>query len=255
MPRRSKAQLAALAVGRLRTQGQNPTVAEQLKSTKAKLNTAKSALGRLQSTQTQLVSSTEDYKGVYKALRNERRKHQRAIHIKILKTADAQAAQVDAARAITLLDNANSKNKDLRSQLTSLLEQCVIERQSTTQKIKSLEGALSETRHKNRIYARQCARIPEIKKTAVKKANKENKKVNLLHKGVYSPAARQLARVLTHAGCSRQYVSKVIKIVCETAGIEVKGDMSRRTVGRVILEGGMASEVQLGHEIMATEGK
>lgn len=96
MPRRSKTQQAALAAGRLRSHGQNPTVAEQLESTKAELHTAKSTLAKFQFTQNKLVSSAEEYKTLYKSLCNECRKVQRAIHIKILKTADAQAAQVNA---------------------------------------------------------------------------------------------------------------------------------------------------------------
>jgi len=42
-------------------------------------------------------------------------------------------------------------------------------------------------------------------------------------KGTYSTESRQLARLLTKAGCSREYVGQVIQAVCRSAGINVKG--------------------------------
>lgn len=255
MPRRSKAQKDVLAAARLRAYGENPTVEEKLETVRSELKVAKATIGRFKFAQAQLVSSEEDYKELYKNLRNERRKVQRAMHIKILTAAAAKTAQEDAARAIALLEGANSENKNLREELSHLLERGIIERQDANRRIDSLEGILAETRHKARIYARQCERIPDVKRTAVKRANKENKKISLLHKGVYSPVAWDLARVLTKAGCSRDYVGKVISSVCKSAGIEVKGEMSRRTVGRAILEGGIAAKIQLAHEVLQAEGK
>lgn len=82
MPHRSKAQQTALAAGRLRSHGQNPTVAEQLESTKAELQAAKSTLAKFQFTQNKLVSSAEEYKTLYKSLRNECRKVQRVAYFK-----------------------------------------------------------------------------------------------------------------------------------------------------------------------------
>jgi hypothetical protein len=93
-------------------------------------------------------------------------------------------------------------------------------------KIKTLEVTLAETRHKAHIYARQNDHIPDIKKTAVKRTNKENQTHKLLHKSVYSPVSQELAQILTKAGCSRDYVGKVISIVCKSAGVEVQGKMS-----------------------------
>jgi hypothetical protein len=66
-----------------------------------------------------------------------------------------------------------------------------------------------------------------------------------------------LARLLVKAGCSRGYVGNVVNAVFKTAGITVRGNrtMSRRTVGRSILEGGIAAQVQLGYEIEKTKDK
>jgi hypothetical protein len=54
---------------------------------------------------------------------------------------------------------------------------------------------------------------------------------------------------LVQAGCSRAYVDQVIHEVFKTAGISVRGNISRRTVSRVVLEGYYAAQMQLGYEM------
>ena len=54
---------------------------------------------------------------------------------------------------------------------------------------------------------------------------------------------------MTAAGCSKEYVGAMIEVICEAAGVTVDAVMSSCTVGRAILEGGIASELQIGHEI------
>ncbi|KAJ3831591.1 hypothetical protein F5878DRAFT_549340 [Lentinula raphanica] len=71
--------------------------------------------------------------------------------------------------------------------------------------------------------------------------------------GAYSNKARELAREMTAAGCSREKVGRLIQLIGRTFGIDIKG-MSRRTVSRVIIEGWVASKVQLAHEIKNSEG-
>ena len=78
-------------------------------------------------------------------------------------------------------------------------------------------------------------------KRAVKSADKENT-FKLVHKGVYGPQARALAHTLVAAKCSQEYVGGVILAVCKSAGVAVKGKMSRCTVSRAILEGGVAAQ-------------
>jgi hypothetical protein len=71
----------------------------------------------------------------------------------------------------------------------------------------------------------------------------------MLHQGTYSPIARAVAHVLVKAGCSHEHIGLVIQTVCKTAGVEVGGKMSCRTVGRCILEGGIAVKIQLGFKM------
>lgn len=100
--------------------------------------------------------------------------------------------------------------------------------------------------------------MPEIKAKAAErsknKADKENHNFRLLEKGIYKPKVRELACTLVAAGCSQEYVGGLIQTSCENAGLTITNKMSRRTVSRAILEGGVAAKVQLGHELTQTKG-
>ncbi|KAH8809703.1 hypothetical protein DL96DRAFT_1426901, partial [Flagelloscypha sp. PMI_526] len=71
----------------------------------------------------------------------------------------------------------------------------------------------------------------------------------LLHKGIYTPTARSLARWLVHFGCSQKRVGIAIQKVASVFGIPNAPRMSPDTVRRAITEGGIASTVQLGREM------
>ncbi|KAJ7607525.1 hypothetical protein FB45DRAFT_1131324 [Roridomyces roridus] len=72
----------------------------------------------------------------------------------------------------------------------------------------------------------------------------------------YSPDARELGRQLTEDGCVAERVEHAVLSCAKAFGIRVKRDefMSRRTVTRAVDEGGKYGEIQLGREIMESEG-
>ena len=147
----------------------------------------------------------------------------------------------------------------MKHELSRLLERCSLEASQSKAKQVDLDTKLVAFKKENHILKKRCDRAPKIRANAVnrakKAANKENRTCKLLHKGAYSPQARELARMLVSAGCSRGYVSNVIHAVCKNAGVAVQGSMSRRTVSRAILEGGIAAKIQIGHELAQAEGK
>ncbi|THU77493.1 hypothetical protein K435DRAFT_738419, partial [Dendrothele bispora CBS 962.96] len=63
---------------------------------------------------------------------------------------------------------------------------------------------------------------------------------------------RAMARTLVKYGCARGKIGGIIRNVAALFGIEVKNEMSRRTVGRTVLEGWVAAQIQLGHELERT---
>lgn len=82
---------------------------------------------------------------------------------------------------------------------------------------------------------------------------KEHTTHNLLSKGVYTEATRNLICLLVKAGCSRGYVGEVIQAVLKSAGITAIGNISRTTVSRIITEGYYAAQIQLAYEMQNAE--
>lgn len=73
--------------------------------------------------------------------------------------------------------------------------------------------------------------------------------------GAYTPEAGAMARMLVKAGCSQGQVGAVIKYVGKQAGLEVQGKLSRRTVQRALIEGGVALRLQICYEMADADGK
>jgi hypothetical protein len=240
------------------------SVQEKLVATESALSSASANLDKAQD---QLHAVENKCAGLYSTLRVERRKLQRTAarkglleqQIKLLKSVELPSTKSDAAHAIQLLHETKSEKMHLESKLSQLMETCALEASHSRQKQSDLQNQLVVLKKKNRNLQKCSDRMPEIKAKAIKcakdYANKENRTYKLLQKGVYSPQSRELARTLVAAGCSREYVAKVIKAVCKNAGVTVHGSMSRRTVSRAVLEGGIAAQIQIGYELAQADGK
>ena len=73
--------------------------------------------------------------------------------------------------------------------------------------------------------------------------------------GVVTPVAREMIRELSALNVAGTSVNAVIHTVGNWLGYKVEDAVSERTVGRIILEGGVAAKLQIVHEISSTEGK
>ena len=283
--KRSNAQKAQLALVHTKCLGaETPTLVEEdttsdadtmslkssLISTQEELLATKLALGStnniLVETQNQLQVAETKTKILYGDLRVQRRKFQRTAakkkglqdHIKLLESVELRPTKRDPARAICLLDTSCAENATLKNKLSVLLDRCAHEAAQAKDLEVELRAELHEARKQNFTLQKQCDRAPEIKAKAIEcskiKADKENHTFRLLEKGIYKPKVRELARTLVAAGCSQEYVGGLVQTICENAGLTVSNKMSRRTVSRALLEGGVAAKVQLGHELAQTKG-
>ena len=89
---------------------------------------------------------------------------------------------------------------------------------------------------------------------SVKKQILNQKSVHhLMHKGVFTEETRNVVHLLVKAGCSRNYIGKVISTVLESAGIKTVGDISNPSITRILREGFFAAQIQLGHEMKDAE--
>lgn len=225
------------------------------------------AAASLVKTQAMLQIAEEKAADIYSTFRTVKRKLQRTVvkkskleaQIALLQSVELPAAKKDAAQAIRLLGKTQIENADMKNKLSHLMEKCAVEAGQAIVTRSELKAELAESKCKNCALQKRCDRGPATTAKAVKRAkhnsDKENRTYRLLSKGAYKPQARELARVLVAAGCSKEYVGSVIQMICKKAGVTVQGKMSRRTVSRAILEGGIAAEIQLGHELTQAKGR
>ncbi|KAH9915346.1 hypothetical protein B0H21DRAFT_703393, partial [Amylocystis lapponica] len=134
---------------------------------------------------------------------------------------------------------------------------------ASTTALAEADKTVTYYRHQNKAYQRKIHilqlrsdRAPRAMENAISMAKKTAHKraltLSLRHRGTFTPQARALARALVKSGCSQHTVATVIARVAHAMGASVKHNMSRRTVQRAILEGGVAAKVQLGHEMSHT---
>jgi hypothetical protein len=74
---------------------------------------------------------------------------------------------------------------------------------------------------------------------------------NMKDSTIITDECRQLVRDLV----SLNIVSEVIRIVAETLQVQVEGSIAVRSVGRIVLEGLVASNAQIAEEIMEGDSK
>lgn len=180
--------------------------------------------------------------------RNERRKTQRLEKRMNLLKDDHKASKAE----IKCLQRV-AKKSDLELKNTQEDHSRIVKTYETT--ISKSRETVKTMRKMNRALKARSDRAPGILKKAVQKSRLRSETIKLTQRGTYTPKARALARVIAHSGCARENVGKVMKDVGEFLGIKVKRSMSRRTVGRSILEGGIAAKVQLGFELTKAKGE
>jgi hypothetical protein len=115
---------------------------------------------------------------------------------------------------------------------------------------------------KARIYnaARAMAgRVPQQKARAVTKALEKAQAVvpnerHMKKKGIVQDECWEMLRDLQTLNVPVEKLNEVVHVVGRGFGLEIKDNVSTRTIGRVMREGGIASEMQLVHEIDVAKG-
>ena len=204
---------------------------------------------------------------LYKSLRVERRARQRADKRKqvlseniaeLRETTEIQLQkqkelEKSAAKTESEIKQIEFSNSQLRTELLSNVQIFAKEMALSRQLLSSSKAALKGSKSEIYNLKRKCSRAAKKQENAVKQAQakvaKEKTTFYLLKKGVYSQEVRNLVRTLTSAGCSQQHIMDIIKAVLETAGVTAVGNISTRTIARIIREGYFAACVQLGFEM------
>jgi hypothetical protein len=127
-------------------------------------------------------------------------------------------------------------------------------------------GTLAHTQERNSILQQRVdklcmhsapAAVSKSKaiQNAVSKARISAKTYQLKKKGTVVNDAWSLSRDLVQLGVPVTKVNDAIHRVSRTVGVTVLGDISNRTVCWTVLEGGVASEIQIADELCQTGGK
>jgi hypothetical protein len=169
------------------------------------------------------------------------------------KSAGLKKITTSASETIKKLLSLEKENSALRAELLATLTRCAAEATESQQRLSSTNKKLKGSRLLASNLAMRCKRATAVKDKAVNRAREqvqqERSVHSLLSKGVYSEDTRNLVRLLVQAGCVRGRVSEVIHAVFQVAGVTVRGNISRRTVSRIVLEGYFAAVLQIAFEM------
>ena len=179
--------------------------------------------------------------------------------IQILKSAESKSsahvktATNNAEKAIYSLIRAEKENSTLKSELSQCLQRCQADMNKCRTTVLALTKKLRDSKAVTRNLEKKNARATAVHENSLRRARAKvlaDRSVHrLFNKGTFTNKTRNLVRLLIQAGCSQGYITQVIHAVFNTAGITVIGDVSRRSVSRIVAEGFIAAQVQLGHEM------
>ena len=223
---------------------------------------------KLQQLKTALDSLQKKYNERYQELRLESQTakcrqtkiEQLEERMKILKEAEIQANKKFskyAQDAKASLDYLKATNSSLEDELAVSLERWNTELSVTTVKLGESKARKKELQKEVTQLRKQTRRSKDVRERAVAatkaKIEKEKSIFHLMKKGVFTNETRKLVQILVRAGCSRNYINEVIVAVLKSAGVDVVGGISRTSVGRILREGYIAAQIQLGYEMQQTE--
>ncbi|KAJ7064012.1 hypothetical protein C8F01DRAFT_955585, partial [Mycena amicta] len=133
-----------------------------------------------------------------------------------------------------------------------------LDRSLTAEELASTKGVeLSQLRMKMQALTSRLKRYDSLKEKlrTGNKADKTSLRARMKRGRAYKGEIRELARILIACGCKQGRVGEVVQKVAGTFGIDLEQVLSRRTVGRIALEGLVIARMQLGFELSKTQGK
>jgi flagellar biosynthesis GTPase FlhF len=189
-----------------------------------------------------------DYKAEYQ---NLQRKYRHAVSYKkklqaVLDTQKSKAVHSQKAENLVLQRTAQSKHRE--AQLKLAVEKAHSDGQLSKDTIVML-------RKKNKALQQRLRRTAKSLSVSIERGKSKARFGRVTQKGIYTAQARKLARMMVDAGCARGKVGTLMERVGKIFGVSIDRTMSRRTVSRAILEGGIAAKMQVAYEIGLNQGK
>ncbi|KAJ7708165.1 hypothetical protein B0H17DRAFT_1191658 [Mycena rosella] len=243
------------------------TTEKLLESTSKRLDASNQALLAVQKSlttttthliQTRASLALRNNTHLYNLLRVERRKTQRYRLAKLSLSIELKEGAVSltiAERSLAFAITARDEALEVAVHARASLQR----RQNDTDvQIAKYKRVLGESQKKIRSLQTKNLRSLRSRTKAAKKATTaaevNQNRWELMKNGVYTAQAKGLMRVVEKAGCAQGKVGAVIHSIAKAAGLIVKGKMSRRTVQRALIEGGVAARIQISHEAAQADG-
>ncbi|TFY50258.1 hypothetical protein EVG20_g11625, partial [Dentipellis fragilis] len=201
----------------------------------------------------------------YKSLRNERRKTVRAkqasTHLKTrVRTLEASVQHLSAQLVPPSLGSLDfqSGGAGIKKALTASVEQKLVK---VKERLTKAEATKQDLRRRNHLLQMHVKRIPHQKALAGKKAFQKGIRSGELGKTyriqkdrAIQDTARDLVRDLVAYGVPAASVNDTLHRVAETLDVSTTGNISARSVGRIVLEGGLASDLQFVEDVQQSTG-
>src|SRR6266508_4656639 len=164
----------------------------------------------------------------------------------------------DSAATITKL---LKMNEDLQTELSQSVKTWSTRTEALTEAAKSklissdtrLKSAQKEISKLRKGFHRTVKIKERAVETAKAKVVQQKSVHHLSHKGVFTQETRNLVCLLSQSGYSANRINEIISAVLNTAGITMIGSISRPSVARIIREGYLTAQIQLGHEMKMAE--
>ncbi|KAL7282534.1 hypothetical protein ACG7TL_004005 [Trametes sanguinea] len=160
---------------------------------------------------------------------------------------------LDHARHVIAAQTPTEDDRELTGRLRKQLEQAI----NSANRLREQTASL---RKQNKALRARVDRASAQKERAVNKAlaeaasSTERPSLVLKEGGVVPDATRSLVRDMIELGLKVDQVKGAMHAVTCAVGAEVEGDISSRSVRRIVLEGLVASRVQIGMESKAAKG-
>jgi chromosome segregation ATPase len=196
------------------------------------------------------------------AARREKRHKQKISKLEQeIKEAEDELSKATAhgeAQVRSVLKKRADDEKRWRSRLAEAecrLGEAELKKSATTAELRKKLDVLGQVRRALRLAWRQSNRQQDqVRKLRSSPTSKHVLRMRAKRGRAYKVELRALARVLVTCGCKEGQVGDLMQDIAKNFGIDLDRAMSRRTVRRAVLEGLVASQVQLGAEIKYTEG-
>ncbi|EIW73849.1 hypothetical protein CONPUDRAFT_78464, partial [Coniophora puteana RWD-64-598 SS2] len=218
---------------------------KQLADTRNALKTVEKklakAVGRTKKISRKLQTSQQAMKRA-RALKNNAKAHLGVLQCSIIPSLHAASALAVEREQLARISETAALRQDL---------------QFNQQQQQELKQKLTTVQNKARQHQMRALRAVRTLATAQNKHHsklsfRKSMEQRLLGRGrhgTYSSRFRAIIRTLALAGCAQDSIGRVIRLLYRSVGVTLSKDVSQRTVSRTLLEGGIASQIQVAAEM------